>query len=163
MYKRILVPLDGSTLAEAVLPHVRALAQCLGAEVVLLSVPVYPVSGFTITDPALGQSLVELTRESASAYLQRVRTPLQADGLAVTSELRDGPVAETILDAAAELRVDAIAMATHGRGGFARFLLGSVADQVVQRSPLPVLLIRPHPGNPALAPAEAPTAESAHA
>ncbi len=143
MYRKILVPLDGSSLAEAVLPHVRALAKCMSAEVVLLTVPVYPVRGFTVADPLLLQSLAELTRSNAAEYLQGVTANLKGDGLSVSYDLRDGPVAQTILDFSGEIHADLVAMATHGRGGFTRFLLGSVADQVVQRSSAPVLLIRP--------------------
>lgn len=146
MYKKILVPLDGSPLAEKVLPHVRALAQCVGAEVVLLRVvptPTYEaVFADTLLTPAPPND-EHNARSHAEGYLQRVAFDYFPSEVRVIYEVSSGPVAETILDYASGIEADLIAMSTHGRSGLARLVLGSVADQIVRRSHLPVLLVRP--------------------
>lgn len=140
MYKRILVPLDGSTLSEAVLPHAQNLAQTTGAELVLLHVIVTPVEKFSV--PLTLADIQKIEAES-KLYLKSVCSKLEKENLRVTFLVREGSVAETILEVAASMEADAIAMSTHGRTGVKRWLLGSVADKVVRMSPLPVLLIRP--------------------
>ena len=150
MYKHILVPLDGSELAEAVLPHVRSLSGCTGAEIALLRVLVYPVYEFMAADPNV--ALYTLTDSSeleaqANTYLNQVARSLQEDGLNVTASVRGGLVADTILDYAQEVQADLIAMSTHGRGGLARWVIGSVADRIVQAAKVPVLLVRPPRGH----------------
>jgi nucleotide-binding universal stress UspA family protein len=145
MYRKILIPLDGSCLSEAALPHAKALAEAFGAEIVLLSVPIYPVFDPVAIDPALLESMYDGIRSQAMKYLLRMSAPLKQTGLNVTIELRDGPVADTILGYAEQVHADLIAMSTHGRGGMTRWLLGSVADRVVRGGQVPVLLIRPSP------------------
>ncbi len=138
MYKRILIPLDGSEFAEAALPHARALAACTGAELVLLRVAVQPLYGSISPDSS--PSIRADTEAEASAYLDRVAGELRAAGFRVTAETCTGPVAETILDYAAGIRADLIVMSTHGRSGLARWFIGSVADKIVRGARLPVLL-----------------------
>lgn len=146
MFKRILVPLDGSELSESVLPHVAALAQCTGAEVILLrvvSVPAYePVFGEALHSPIAPRDQVD-PRSHAEGYLQRVSYDYFPRGVNVKCEVTGGPVADSILDYAEGAQADLIAMSTHGRSGLARLVIGSVAEQIVQRSHLPVLLIHP--------------------
>jgi len=147
MYKKILVPLDGSETSEAVLPHVIALAHCAGAQIVLLRVitqPMYEtVFGDTVLNSAKPSPETAGARAHAEGYLQRVAFDYFEPRDNVVSEVCAGPVAETILDYAAAINADLIAMSTHGRGGLTRMVIGSVADQVVRRAQLPVLLARP--------------------
>ena len=147
MYKRILVPLDGSPLAEAALDHARQLALCHNSEIVLLRVVISP---YTIVAPDLvlaGQGVdQELLQQEAEQYLQTQANKLAAQGIAIHLVACQGPVAEAILDHARSLAVDVIVMSTHGRGGVSRWVYGSVADRVLQAAPCPVLLIRASAG-----------------
>jgi nucleotide-binding universal stress UspA family protein len=143
LYQRILVPLDGSAVAEAVLPQVQMLAECSGAEVVLLSVLSTPTYDYFIPDAAIAVSVHEGQKNQSKAYLERVSAQLRALGLHVRAELCIGNVAESILDYAESSQADLIAMSTHGRNGIGRFLLGSVAEKVIRSAKVPVLLVRP--------------------
>ncbi len=145
MYNKVLVPLDGSSLAEAALPHARALAECTNAQVVLLRVAIDPGAEFAFADPSIAEPLVEQMETEAKKYLSAVARELYRDGFKVSTMMREGPVAETILDVAAEIGADVIVMCTHGRTGPARWLMGSIADRVVRGSKVPVMLIRPKP------------------
>lgn len=144
MYKKILVPLDGSTLAEKVLPHAQALAKSEGAELVLLRVPLPPRPEFLMRNPALGTAIIQDAEIETETYLQKEVAELTKEGAHVVSLIREGPVPETILQAAEEVHADLIAMSTHGRSGLQRMLVGSVADKVVNLSPIPVMLIHPN-------------------
>jgi nucleotide-binding universal stress UspA family protein len=143
MYTKILVPLDGSEFAEAALPHARALAECTGAEIILLRVVRQPVRAYAAPDPLLYQSLQEDTVAECVGYLDLVAEDLKQAGFKVTAETGTGPVAETILEFAEGLGADLIAMSTHGRSGLARWFIGSTADKVMRAATLPVLLTRP--------------------
>jgi nucleotide-binding universal stress UspA family protein len=143
VYKKILVPLDGSTLAEAALPHAQALASSDEAEIYLLRVSVNPAAEFSFSDPSLASDFVDAMEAETLAYLQSIRARLQRAGIRTSFLIRKGSIAETILEVAAGVHADIIAMSTHGRSGISRWLLGSVADRVVHHSPIPVLLIRP--------------------
>ncbi len=148
MFKKILVPLDGSRLSEAILPHVSQLAKSSGAEVVLLRVAtvqvqamsypgVYPLPPYALA-PAPERDL----HAEAEGYLQRVAFDYFPDQN-VSMQIVGGPTADNILEMASTLGVDLIAMTTHGRSGVSRMVMGSVADEIVRRSHLPVLLLRP--------------------
>ena len=143
MYKKILVPLDGSEVAEAVLPHVERLAKDNDAEIVLLRVAVNPAFEFALSDPAIAAKVVSDLEEESKQYMSAMEARLKGQGFKVTSDIVEGGVANAILREAEERGVDLIAMSTHGRSGVARWLIGSVADKVVRASPLPVLLVRP--------------------
>jgi len=142
MYKKILVPLDGSKVAEGVLPHAKSLAYSEGAELVLLTVAANPAMDFVFSDPGLAQDAVSEQEEKSKTYISEVENGLKAEGFRVSTLLRIGSVAEVILGVAEELQADVIAMSTHGRTGPARWLLGSIAERVVHNSNIPVLLIR---------------------
>jgi nucleotide-binding universal stress UspA family protein len=142
MYRKILVPLDGSKTAEGVLPHAKALAYSEGAELILLTVAANPALDFVFSDPGLARRAEEDQEERSKQYIAEVEKELKSAGFRVSTLLRVGAVAETILQTAEEMQVDVIAMSTHGRTGPARWLLGSVADRVVRSSKVPVLLIR---------------------
>ncbi|MBI5945913.1 MAG: universal stress protein [Chloroflexi bacterium] len=147
MYKKILVPLDGSQLAEAVLPHVQALANSEGAEIVLLSVPVTPSLEFLARSPGLAHKVIEDTEIETEAYLEKEEAKLAQEGAKVTHIMREGPIPEMILKVADEVHADVIAMSTHGRSGIQRWLIGSVADRVVHHSHIPVMLVHPFSKN----------------
>jgi nucleotide-binding universal stress UspA family protein len=87
--------------------------------------------------------LLQLLRQQAADYLQGQVAQLQAQSLRVRSLVLEGQVAETILHFVREEHIDLIAMSTHGRSGLARMVIGSVADEIVRRSHLPVLLVHP--------------------
>lgn len=136
MYTRILVPLDGSELAEAVLPHAQALAKSTGAELVLLRVAfAHIIPGI---DPIEAQ--VAAVHE-AEDYVAAAAEPLQAQGGKVDAKVRYGDPVDEILDHVARDHIDLIAMATHGRTGIKRVVLGSVAENVLRRASVPVLLV----------------------
>jgi len=141
MFKKILVPLDGSSFAEEALPHARELAECGGAEIVLARVdePYEPPPGIFVPATAIP----EVVRLSAGEYLEQLVSRLRLAGIKVESAVLDGKVADAILKYAGEEGVDLIVMSTHGRTGISRLLMGSVAEQIVHGARCPVLLIRP--------------------
>ncbi len=146
MYKKILVPLDGSALAEAALPSAQALAHCTGAEIVLVRVAPAVVYEYLVPEPmaaSIAPEGIEANREEIQLYLDHVAAGLRREGLHVSTHYCQGPVADAILDYAQAARADLIVMSTHGRSGLARWIIGSVADRVVHAAPIPVLLIRP--------------------
>lgn len=142
MYKKILVPLDGSKVAEGVLSHAKSLAYSEGAELILLTVAANPAMDFLFSDPGLAENAVQEQEEKSKKYISAIEQDLKSAGFRVSALLRVGSVAETILGVADELQADVIAMSTHGRTGAARWLLGSIAERVVHNSKVPVLLIR---------------------
>lgn len=145
MYKRILVPLDGSTLSEGILPHAMIIAKGMDAEIILLYVIPAAAPEFssqTIT-PAL--NVYQEAEAEMKIYLKNECSKLEKDGLRVTYLIREGSVVETILEVAEAMQADMIAISTHGRTGALRLLFGSVTEGVVHNSPLPVMVIRPKP------------------
>lgn len=152
----ILVPLDGSRLAEQVLPYVRQLAPTLGARIHLLRVISNTEGTDVIVDAvatAYGGDVAstprkrlelawQTLRSHAEGYLYSQATVLQGVGLDVTYEVGFGEPAEVIVDAAGNNQSTLIAMATHGYSGLRRWTLGSVADKVVHSTETPVLIVR---------------------
>lgn len=146
MYKKILVPLDGSELAEQVLPLVIELASGSGAEIILLRVPDIPIYETMMAVPDFNMQVREQAEREAREYLARLSSDLRGRGLKVRTHIAlTGAVYFTILQTAREFDIDVIAMSTHGRSGLARLVMGSVADDVVRHADLPVLLVRPQP------------------
>jgi nucleotide-binding universal stress UspA family protein len=142
MYKKILVPLDGSELAKKALDQAEKLAKCFDAEMILFQVvPFMPIYG----SPELVTPLIvdEKHKEAAQKYLLNLTEELKKKGLKVTSMVRTGQVvAMEIIDFAKESGVDLITMCTHGRSGITRWVLGSVALKVLTRAETPILLVR---------------------
>jgi nucleotide-binding universal stress UspA family protein len=142
MYKKILVPLDGSELAEKALVEAEQLARVLGSEIILFEVvPFMPIYG----SPELETPLIvdEKQKESVEAYLAKVAGGLKQKGFNVSSMVKTGQqVALEIIDFAKERGVDLIIMCTHGRSGITRWVLGSVTLKVLTRAETPILLIR---------------------
>ena len=145
MYNTILVPLDGSKRAEAILPHVENLAQCYGAKVIFLQV-VQPsqlvVVGPGMVYPSLDQAEFELELKEAQAYLAARQGEFREKGIEARTQVAHGPIVEEIINAADRENVDLIAMASHGRTGLARVFYGSVAAGLLHRVDRPLLLIR---------------------
>ena len=140
--RRILVPLDGSGLAEAALPRVAALARASGARVTLLQVVGPPAPELRPSEVAGLPEDDEALAERARRYLAGAAARLSEQGVGVETEVTFGWPAERIGAAAAEGHADLIAMSTHARGGLDRLIVGSVADQVLRRAEVPVLLVR---------------------
>ena len=141
--RRILVPLDGSRLAEGILPVVSAVARALDSHLILFQVPIAYVSSSMTGDWYLPiQGALETAEKDAQAYLDHVAGQLAEEGLAATTALSVGSVAACIVEYAEAHDVDLIAMCTHGRTGLARWALGSVADRVLRAGTKPLLLVR---------------------
>jgi len=141
----LVVPLDGSELAEAALPLASALATTLGGHIVLVSV--VPGRGDLVTVegalvPFVGDDNEGATIE-ARVYLDGIVNRFKASGHGVTATVRSGIPAQHIAAVASDHRASTVVMATHGRTGIARSILGSVAGETLHHSPCPVMLIRP--------------------
>jgi nucleotide-binding universal stress UspA family protein len=142
-FRCILVPLDGSRVAEQVLPAVTPIARALRCKVTLFQVPIVYVSGSLIGEWYLPwQGNFETADQVAQEYLEGLASDLRAQGIEVSTAIWMGAVAESIIDYADVNDVDLIAMCTHGRTGLARWALGSVADRVLRAGAKPILLVR---------------------
>ena len=142
MYKRVLIPVDGSEVAESILPFIQEIAGPLDLEVILLRVN-RPIPPMAIEGTRyLTHEDVEALREEAAAYLRRLGTEMQDSGIRVQTRVRRGEPVREILAAAREEAADMIAMTTHGRTGPARLLWGSVAEGVLRHTSTPVFLLR---------------------
>ncbi|MFM9106396.1 MAG: universal stress protein [Chloroflexota bacterium] len=145
MFDRIVVALDGSETAESALPRARELATALSAPLHLVRVvdlgrlEQYGALGLALDASALDLAL-EDERRAVRDYLAATQARLAAEGLAVTTESREGLAARELAAAAAP--GDLLVMASHGRTGLRRWFLGSVAEEVVRHAPGPVLLVR---------------------
>jgi nucleotide-binding universal stress UspA family protein len=150
MYRCILVPLDGSTFGEHALPLAVSLARRSGAslELVLVHAPlIYVESGFLNEDRVDRQ-----LQEQEQNYLEGVARRLRAvTSVPVSWTLREGLIADGVCSQLTTTGADLIVMTTHGRGPLSRFWLGSVADELVRRTPVPVLVVRPQETTPDLA------------
>jgi nucleotide-binding universal stress UspA family protein len=142
-FRRIVVPLDGSTLAEQVLPRVLTLAKLEEARISLLQVLVpQSYSQKEILDPSLPWWDKDISL--AQAYLFRIASRLRRNGLIVTTDIVIGEnIAHAIGDFASREKADLIAIATHGRGGLARMLRGSVADAIMLSGKMSMLVFKP--------------------
>ena len=144
MYKKILVPLDGSPLAEAVLPHAELLAKTQHAEIILLRVPNAPAPEVFVRDPAMASMIRKDAENEAIEYVNNQAVALKKENIKVSVMIQNGPVPDTILEVAEQMQADLIAMSTHGRTGIRRWLLGSVADKIVHHAHIPVMLVHPN-------------------
>ncbi len=148
MYNKILVPLDGSNLAEQALPHAIELAQKFNGEIHLIQV-IVQYSG-AITPYELDYKMTETFREAtireAHEYLHLIEGQFVAKGIKpVITKVIEGMVAEGILEYANHHGIQLIVMGTHGRSGIGRWVFGSVAEKVLRVSECPVFLIRATP------------------
>lgn len=146
-YERIVVPLDGSDLAEQALPHALTLARALAIPLHLVRVVDTSTISFIGPGMAVEQAsfaalleAIASEEQDAADYLAAVSQRLASSGVAISTKVRGGPVVDEVL---ATLRPgDLLIMTTHGRTGLARWFLGSVAEAVMRRATTPVLLIR---------------------
>jgi nucleotide-binding universal stress UspA family protein len=150
MYNKILVPLDGSQLAECVLPHVEilnsggevsdvVLVQVINPLRLPISVPAHGKYGFTEKDR---EKLESNRKKGAETYLAAQVDRLIIPGANLSYEVLEGKPADTLADYATHNEVDLIVIASHGRSGVSRWVMGSVADRIVQNSCVPVLVVR---------------------
>jgi nucleotide-binding universal stress UspA family protein len=146
LVRKILVPLDGSELGEVAIPYAEALAQVLGAEVVLFQAFTPPtLEGAYRYSSIPANTLKEVEehmRESAMDYLDSLGKAFQEKGLRTLSVVREGSAPDQILEYAEANGIDLIAMSTHGRSGIGRWVLGSVTDKVLHAGDKAVLTIR---------------------
>lgn len=145
MYKKILLPLDRSELAEIAIPHAISLAQAFDAELTLITV-VEPIAMYT--QPGMMGPLLDVPIDideeltAAEKYLQVTQSKLMSDKIKIETVTLAGYPAVQICDYADENEIDMIVMSTHGRSGIQRWVYGSVADRVLRAANTPVLLIR---------------------
>lgn len=138
MFTKILVPLDGSALAERALPLAVQIAKGSGARMVLYRVVPY----FTVlaADPLLYEEMNRLGEDEALSYLRRIRNDL-LDPLSADTICEVGSAADSILQYAQDHAVDLIVMSSHGRSGFNRWVYGSVAERIMSQAPCPTLIL----------------------
>ncbi len=144
MYKKILVPLDGSSRAEKILPHVKNLAKVNGSEVMFLQVirPIIVSDGYKgiLVEESQGESNRKLGE--ALEYLSGIEGEFRESGIITNKRSLIGAVVNTIIEVSQSENVDLIAMASHGRSGLSRVFYGSVAAGILQAVDRPLLLIR---------------------
>lgn len=147
MYQRILVPTDGSRLSAKAVQSAMELAELSGAQIVFLNVvPRYPMSyfegGITVTMTEVGK-IEKQWSEKAQGLVDQLKAKAEARGLKAKGlTMRSDLVAETVIACAKKNKCDLIVMASHGRKGIKRLLLGSETTHVLTHSPLPVLVLR---------------------
>lgn len=142
MFERILVPLDGSPRAEAVLPQIARILKREDSEILLLGIPQPPSVAF---GTELAPPLIVDYRGETRSYLARLEKRWAEEGARVRALVEEGSPAGTILETAERENVTLIAMATHGRSGLARWVFGSVTEKVLRASAVPVLVLRSFP------------------
>ena len=149
MYKKILVPLDGSELAEHVIEHVKAVAKgCQDPKVILLQViePLLISFKADITVANNYREAEDKFESSVQGYLSRVAESFKKSGIAAETaiaRITHGSTAGEILNYATENGFDLIVMSTHGKSGSSRWHFGSVSDRVASHSAIPVLIVTP--------------------
>lgn len=143
MYTRILAPLDGSPMAEQVLPYVSLLGKALHSRIELLQViePVRP----DLVNPDRGIFLDQIMASlcgKGKEYLEQISATMKREGLSVSFAAHEGDAASYVVREAAKDAATLVAMSTHGRSGVTRWLLGSVTDKVLQATTSPMLVVR---------------------
>lgn len=144
MFKRLLVPVDGSKASLAAIEKASAIAKAFQSEVALICViDVYAYSGIG-TDLAYGQAeYISAATEEAHVSVRRAQEVFEACGITTHASVVEGPtVAKSILQKAQSFEADLIVMGSHGRKGLEKLVLGSVASQVLADTHLPVLIVR---------------------
>lgn len=141
MYKRAVVPLDGSVVAETIIPLILEIAGPLDLDVVLLRViPPMPVK--VVHDVRTEDEKQAVQRTDVEEYLAALAAELRSRGVRFKTDVRLGDPASEIVAAAEAADADLIAMTTHGRSGLGRVLFGSVAEAVLRQAQIPVFLLR---------------------
>ena len=153
MYKKIMVPLDGSELAECVIPHVEAIGGGCGVDTIIFVRVVEPVhlpvgTGgdglvFTEIDAERVRKETDASNElAAKDYLDRVVSRIKPQGVKVRSEVIVGKAAESLADYTTQNDVDLVVIATHGRSGVSRWVWGRVTDRILHSACVPVFMVR---------------------
>ena len=146
MYQTLLVPLDGSKLAECVLPHVENLARTGQVRRIVLcqvAAPLIPHAGCIELDETLLKDIEQANLASAGDYLDAIAAQLVLPkGVHVETRVLSGDAAGVLADFAGEIGAELIVIATHGRSGIGRWMMGSVADRVLRSADVPVLMVR---------------------
>jgi nucleotide-binding universal stress UspA family protein len=149
MFERILVPLDGSKLGEAALPHVEELVSKLSpqtkVEITLLqavSLTHWVIAGESTVPISYTEQELTLIKQKVSEYLNKASENLKKKGAVVNIKVSFGEAAEEIIKAESDTKADLVAMSTHGRSGLTRWAFGSVADKVLQAGSIPIILVR---------------------
>ena len=144
MYNKILVPLDGSKRAEAVLPHAEDMAIRYGAEIIFLCVEeLYVMLEWDeVVDLAKCHEKFDTRKKVSESYLDQLKAEFRDKGIQADARVVDGPVVKSILTTAEEMDIDIILMASHGLGGLPRTFYGSVTAGVLQKIDRPLLIIR---------------------
>ena len=154
MYKKIMVPLDGSKLAECVLPHVDGFVTGCQVETIIFVRVIEPTPtrysavGSTV-NPQNHETVLknverieEESRSSAERYLKEVISRVKQDGIKYKVDVLVGKVADRLVDYVDANEIDLVLIATHGRSGISRWVRGSIADKVLRSSRAPVLMVR---------------------
>jgi len=155
MYQNILVPLDGSKLAECVLPHVEVLLRGSQAKVTFVRVvepccPRAEDAGDYGFPGDVAREIESKNRAEAQEYLKNVMAAGAYDSTRVESVILNGAAVEALTKYAAQNNVDLIVMATHGLSGLSRWVWGSVADHILRSTRIPVLIVRAHGSVPGI-------------
>jgi nucleotide-binding universal stress UspA family protein len=155
MFKRIMVPLDGSILAERALPVAARIARASGGTVVLLRVVNPPVDyGYGYgpylvqTSSSTIENIVQTDLASATHYLESIVAASDLTGVHTTIEVDSGSVAAMILNTVLAQHIDLVVMSSHGDTGLKRWFLGSVAQKVARHASVPVLVLHDHKEQP---------------
>lgn len=145
MYRRIVVPLDGSALAESVLPHVQTLAGTTDSAHILLIRVVEPTQTVIDDFALMPMKISDVDRENqveAEKYLAHIVTTTSFPHAEVETKTVVGPAAKTIAELAKQFEADLIVIATHGRSGIRRLVWGSTAEHILRAATMPVLMVR---------------------
>ena len=150
MYERILVPLDGSKVGEAALVHVEKLVSKMAPKVktevilfqVISSLSHYVIAGEASVQVPYSEKEVAQIKKKAKEYLDRAGESLRSKGVTVKTKVATGKAVGEIVKAADEIKVDLIAMSTHGRSGLSRLTFGSITDKVLRTGNVPILVVR---------------------
>lgn len=146
MYKKVMVPLDGSELAECVFPHVEAFVEGFKlSDVIFVRVVDPDKTLYSAEDYADLERLAEfekLQKSPAKSYIKQIRERFNNIGAAVHAEVLEGRIAESLIEYADKKGVDVIIIATHGRSGATRWLMGSIADKLIRSAKMPVFIVR---------------------
>ena len=145
MYQKIMVPLDGSNLAESILPHVETIAKGCGVgEVVFVRAvePFYMPSGDAYLSQEQKKEIDARHEVIAKDYLNQVVSQVKLDGVKVQTQVIIGKAADSLADYATNNGFDLIVIATHGRSGVSRWVFGGVADRILRSACVPVLMVR---------------------
>ena len=154
MFKRILVPLDGSDRAEQAIPVAARIARASGGTVILVQATPSPVdfrAEKKLLAEVYSENVIEEVKALAINYLDNARRMAELVGVQTEMRVEYGDVAPSILAAVEALEVDLIVMCSHGYTGFKRWIMGSVADKITRHAPVPVLILREGAPLPALA------------